>query len=77
MSKHLTNFKYPLPLIDEIFAALQGGQLLSELDLSNAYNQLILDEKSQLLCTWSTVIGTLKTKRLPFGIKPAAADFKR
>lgn len=77
INKYLTDFKYPLPLIDEIFAALQGGQLFSKLDLSSAYNQLVLDEKSQLLCTWSTHIGTLKMKRLPFGIKPAAAIFQK
>lgn len=74
INKYLTDFKYPLPLIDEIFAALQ---LFSKLDLSSTYNQLILDEKSQLLCTWSTHIGTLKMKRLPFGVKPAAAIFQK
>ncbi|XP_046803806.1 uncharacterized protein K02A2.6-like [Lucilia cuprina] len=77
INKYLSDFNYPLPLIDEIFASLQGGQLFSKLDLSNAYNQLILDDKSQLLCTWSTHIGTLKMKRLPFGVKPAAAIFQK
>lgn len=77
INKYLCDFKYPLPLIDEIFASLQGGELFSKLDLSSAYNQLILDEKSQLLCTWSTHIGTLKMKRLPFGVKTAAAIFQK
>ncbi|XP_037930885.1 uncharacterized protein K02A2.6-like [Teleopsis dalmanni] len=66
INKHLSDFKYPLPRIDEIFASLQGGELFSKLDLLNAYNQLVLDDKSQLLCTWSTHIGTLKMKHLPF-----------
>lgn len=77
LNKFLCNFKYPLPRIDEIFAQLEGGELFTKLDMSNAYNQLILDEKSQLLCTWSTHIGTLKMKRLPFGVKPAAAIFQK
>lgn len=52
INKYLSDFKYPLPLIDEIFASLQGGQMFSKLDLSSAYNQLILDDKSQLLCMY-------------------------
>lgn len=45
--------------------------------MSNAYNQLILDDESQKLCTWSTHIGTLKMNRLPFGVKPAASIFQK
>lgn len=77
INKYLVDFKYPLPRIDEIFASLQGGELFTKLDLSNAYNQLLLDENSQLLCAWSTHIGTLKMKRMPFGIKTAAAVFQK
>lgn len=76
INKFLVDVKYPLPLIEEIFASLQGGELFSKLDMTAAYNQLCLDEASQLLCTWSTHIGTFKMKRLPFGVKPAAAIFQ-
>ncbi|XP_054732479.1 uncharacterized protein LOC129240599 [Anastrepha obliqua] len=77
INKFLEDFKYPLPRIDEIFASLEGGEIFTKLDLSNAYNQLILDDESQLLCAWSTHIGTLKVKRLPFGVKTAAAIFQK
>lgn len=77
INRFLSDFKYPLPLIEEIFASLQGGQLFSKLDMTAAYNQFCLDEKSQLLCTWSTHMGTFKMKRLPFGVKPAAALFQK
>lgn len=77
INRHLVDVRYPLPRIQEIFTALQGGELFSKLDMSCAYNQLILDEESQLLCTWSTHIGTFKMKRLPYGIKPAAAIFQK
>lgn len=77
LNKCLLDFKYPLPRIDEIFASLEGGELFTKLDLSNAYNQLVLDDDSQLLCSWSTHIGTLKVKRLPFGVKTAAAIFQK
>lgn len=77
INRFLVDFKYPLPRIEEIFASLEGGKLFTKLDLSNAYNQLLLDEKSQLLCTWSTHIGLLKVKRLPFGVKTATAIFQK
>lgn len=77
VNKFLVDFKYPLPRIEEIFASLQGGTQFTKLDLSNAYNQLVLDEQSQLLCTWSTHLGVFKMKRLPFGVKTAAAIFQK
>ncbi|XP_059217655.1 uncharacterized protein LOC131994788 [Stomoxys calcitrans] len=77
INKFLEDFKYRLPRIEEIFASLEGGELFTKLDLSNAYNQLVLDEDSQLLCAWSTHIGTLKVKRLPFGVKTAAAIIQK
>lgn len=77
LNKYLVDFRYPLPRIDEIFASLQGCEIFIKLDMSSAYNQLVLDEKSQLLCSWSTHIGTLKVKCLPFGIKVAAPIFQK
>ncbi len=38
---------YPLPKIDELFANLAGGKCFSKLDLSHAYQQLRLDDKSK------------------------------
>ena len=35
---------YPIPKVDELFAKLAGGQKYSELDLSHAYEQILLDE---------------------------------
>lgn len=77
INKFLVDFKYPLPRIEEIFASLQGGQLFSKLDLSNAYNQLELDDESQNLCTLSTHLGLFRVKRLPFGVKTAGAIFQK
>ena len=45
---------YPLPRIDELFAALSGGKVFSKLDLSHAYLQLQLDESSQEYVTVNT-----------------------
>ena len=37
----------PLPQPENIFATLAGGKTSTTLDLSHAYNQLILDEESR------------------------------
>ena len=39
--------KYPLPPIEDIFAALSGGQTFTKLDLANAFLQLPLEDKSR------------------------------
>lgn len=77
VNEFLVDFKYPLPRIEEIFALLQGGQLFTKLDLSNAYNQLELDDESQNLCTLSIQLGLFRVKRLPFGVKVAGAIFQK
>ena len=46
--------KYSLPCLEDFFATLPGGKIFTVLDLSNAYQQLSLDEKSWDLFTIST-----------------------
>ena len=37
---------YPLPCVDDLFAALLGGSIFSKLNLSYAYQQILLDDDS-------------------------------
>ena len=69
--------QYPLPRPDDIFAKLAGGQQFSTLDLTNAYNQLILDDDSRKYVTVNTIKGLYQYTRLPFGISSAPAVFQR
>ncbi|UYV62324.1 K02A2.6-like [Cordylochernes scorpioides] len=59
--------QYPLHKAEDIFAALAGGEKFSKIDLRDAYNQLELDDESQLY-TYT---------RLPFGISSAPALFQK
>lgn len=68
--------QYPLPVIDDIFASLRGGEFFSTLDLSNAYYQLCLDEASKQLAVINTHKGLFCYNRLPFGIASAPAIFQ-
>ena len=68
---------YPLPKVEDLFAALSGGVLFSKLDLSHAYQQLVLEEDSRKYTTINTTKGLFQYVRLPFGISSAPAIFQR
>ena len=38
--------RYPIPKIEDLLAKLAGGKLFTKLDMSQAYQQLLLDEES-------------------------------
>ena len=67
----------PLSKPEEIFASLAGGQQFSTLDLTQAYQQLLLDEESKELVTINTHLGLYRYNRLPFGVASAPAIFQR
>ena len=69
--------KYPIPKVEDLFATLVGGKVFSKIDLSQAYQQLPLDEESQKLVVINTQKGLFKYTRLPFGIPSAPGIFQR
>ncbi|XP_049268704.1 uncharacterized protein K02A2.6-like [Rhipicephalus sanguineus] len=69
--------QYPLPKVDDIFAALYGGEVFTTLDLRNAYNQLPLDEEAKEMTVINTHQGLYSYNRLAFGISSAPALFQR
>ncbi|XP_061909872.1 uncharacterized protein K02A2.6-like [Entelurus aequoreus] len=69
--------QYPLPLIDDLFAGLSGGQKFSKIDLNQAYLQMQVDEQSREMLTINTHKGLFRYCRLPFGITSAPALFQR
>ena len=69
--------QYPLPLPEDLMTALTGGYKFSKLDLSAAYQQLILDEDSQPYVVINTQRGLFKYLRLPFRVASAPALFQQ
>ena len=69
--------QYPLPKPEELMATVSGGQKFTKLDLSAAYQQMLLDEESPKLVTVNTHLGLFRYCRLPFGIASAPAIFQR
>lgn len=75
VNPHLENVTHPLPLIEEIWAALEGGLELTKLDFRQAHNHLQLGEDTKMLVAWSTHRGIFKVNRLPF--RPISISVKR
>lgn len=68
--------QYPLPRLDDIFAALAGGKHFSKIDLKQAYLQLPVEESSKQYLT-NTHKGLYRYNRLVFGIASAPAIWQR
>ncbi|KAJ0182603.1 hypothetical protein K1T71_001972 [Dendrolimus kikuchii] len=68
---------YPLPRIEELFAALSGGEQFSKIDLTNAYQQLWLEEDSQPCTAITTHVGTYVYRRTPFGLTCIPEKFQK
>jgi len=43
--------QYPLPRVEDVFASLSGGSKFSNIDLTQAYIQMEIDEESKDLLT--------------------------
>jgi len=69
--------QYPLPKLDDIFATLSGGQKYTTLDLSYAYNQLLLDEDLRKYITINTPKGLYQYTRLPFRIASTSGQLRQ
>ncbi|GFT22624.1 retrovirus-related Pol polyprotein from transposon 297, partial [Nephila pilipes] len=67
---------YPLPKIQDITTKLAGFKLFTVLDLNSAYWQIHLPKEYRKFLTFTTPWKTFQFKRLPFGIKHAAAYFQ-
>ena len=69
--------QYPIPRLEDLLVKLGSGSVFSKLDMSHAYNQLVLDEEAQNVLTLTTHKGLFKVKRLPYGVSSAPAILQR
>ena len=69
--------QYPLPKPEDILATLARGTAFSIIDLSQAYQQLLLENDFQQYLTVNTHQGLYGYKRLTFGVVSAPAIFQR
>ena len=69
--------QYPLPNPRELFATLTGGKTFTKLDLSQANQQLLLDQESTKYVTVTTHKGSYRCNKLPFSVASAPAIFQK
>ncbi|XP_052749157.1 uncharacterized protein K02A2.6-like [Galleria mellonella] len=77
INKILKVDSYPLPKLNELCASLHGCRYFSKLDLSQSYNQFLLDDQSQEYTCINTHKGLFVYTRLVFGLANAPALFQR
>lgn len=68
--------RYPLPKIDDVLVSLNGARFFSKIDLSQAYNQIELDDTRDLTVI-NTHRGLFKYNRLVFGLSSSPGIFQR
>lgn len=76
INKYIKTEHYPLPNIEDIFASLSNCKYFCVLDLSGAYQQLKLSEKSKEFVTINTLKGLFRYNRLTFGVASAPSIFQ-
>lgn len=69
--------QFPVPTPEDLFSTLGGGETFSKLDLSRAYQQVLLEPSSRKFLTINTHKGLYQYTRLPFGVASAPAIFQK
>lgn len=69
--------RYPIPKVEDLFATLERGKTFTKIDLSQAYQQLKLDEESKKYVVINTHKGLFRYTRLPYGISSAPGIFQK
>ena len=69
--------RYPIPLIDEVLARIQGCKYLTRLDIIAAFNKLRMHPESEDFTTFITSLGAYKYRVLPFGLTNGPANYQQ
>ena len=59
---------YPIPKVEDLLPTLGGREKFTKLDMSQAYQQLQLDDEAKRYTTINTHKGLFQYNRLPYGI---------
>ncbi len=69
--------RYPIPLINEVLARIQGCKYLTRLDIIAAFNKLRMHPNSEDFTTFVTSLGAYKYRVLPFGLTNGPASYQQ
>ena len=68
--------RHVMPTLDDVINDLNGSVVFSKCDLQKSYHQLVMNESSRYITTFSTHVGLFRYKRLNFGISSASEIFQ-
>ncbi len=68
--------RYPILLIDEVLARIQGSKYLTRLDIIAAFNKLRMSTESEDLTTFVTFFGAYKYRVMLFELTNGSASFQ-
>ena len=68
--------RHVMPTLDDVINDLNGSVKYSRMDLTKSFHQLVVQESSRYITTFSTHVGLFRFKRLNFGISSASEIFQ-
>ena len=69
--------RYPIPLIDEVLARVQGCKFITRLDIIAAFNKLRMHPDSEEYTTFITSLRAYKYRVLPFGLTNGPSTYQQ
>lgn len=77
LNNELEDYKYPLPLPEDLFTKFSDAKVFSQIDFSDAFFQIEVDDDSKKLLVINTHVGLFRYNRLNFGVKTAPTIFQQ
>ncbi|XP_061707408.1 uncharacterized protein K02A2.6-like [Cydia pomonella] len=77
LNKCLEVDRFPLPRVEDLLTKLNGGEKFTKIDLSQAYAQFVLDERSRAYTVINTHRGLYRYNRLIYGLSSSPGIFQR
>lgn len=77
LNKYIVKEPYTIPTIKDLAPNLSHKKLFSVLDIKDAFYHISLDENSSKMCSFSTLFGTYRFLRAPFGLSCLPELFQR
>ena len=69
--------RFPLPVIEDLFAQFNGDTIFSSWDCLSGFNQMSVSEAARKLTAFVTPLGTFQVHRMMMGLRSAPSFFSR